>query len=197
MRHHDFFDRQLDQCRGRNIDRERYIDAELGKNDAGLERAGQGQFRQSDDARFARARHERRGQQDAVLRMARAGIGFRAGELFFAQIDLRLIPELDPFVVERLLEFDAGGGRRHSELVLQDNLDDRFGFVGLLEHRQHIELVLDADVLDMIEHRGAAVARQLHGAAKAARAEGGYRFDGVGGVQRDIVEDEIGYALFG
>jgi len=128
--------------------------------------------------------------------MARAGIGFRAGELFFAQIDLRLIPELDPFVVERLLEFDVGGGRRHSELELQDDLDDRFGFVGLLEHRQHIELVLDADVLDMIEHRGTAVARQLHGAAKAARAEGGHRVDGVGGVERDIVEDKIGDACF-
>jgi hypothetical protein len=42
MRHHDFFDRQFNQSRGCNIDRERYIDADLGKNNAGLERAGQG-----------------------------------------------------------------------------------------------------------------------------------------------------------
>ena len=41
--------------------------------------------------------------------MARAGIGFRAGELLFAQVDLRLIPELDPIIGERLLELDLGG----------------------------------------------------------------------------------------
>ena len=35
-----------------------------------------------------------------------------------------------------------------------------------------------------------------NGAAKAALAERDHRFDGVGGFERDVVEDEIGDALF-
>ena len=149
------------------------------------------------NARFRRAGHERAGQHDAMLRMAGAGIGFRAGELFLAQIDLRLIPELDPFVVERLVEVEAGGDRRrHAELELLEDLDDRVGLEWLLEHRQHVELVLDADVLDVIEHRGAAIAHQLHGAAKAVLAERDHRLDRVGGFERDVVEHEGGHAAF-
>jgi len=124
--------------------------------------------------------------------MARAGIGFGAGELFFAQGDFRLIPELDPVIGKRLLDIDLGGGGRQAELEILDDLDDRLGFIRLLEHRQHMELVLDADAFDVFKHRGAAAACELHGAGKAALAESAQRFNDVGGVQRDIVDDEIG-----
>ena len=35
-----------------------------------------------------------------MLRMADPCVGFRAGELFLAQRDFRLIPEFDPFVLD-------------------------------------------------------------------------------------------------
>ena len=70
----------------------------LEKFEAGLERAGERQFRQRDQFGFGRARHEGAGRQDAVLRMAAAGEGLDAGKLLFAQVDLGLIPEFDPAV---------------------------------------------------------------------------------------------------
>ena len=86
----------------------------------------------------------------------------------------------------------AGG--RPSLSSLQD-LHDRVGLERLFQHRQHVELMLQADRLDVLEHGGAAVAHQLHGAAKAALAERHHRFDGVGRFERDVVEDQIGEAL--
>ena len=43
--------------------------------------------------------------------------------------------------------------------------DDRGGLERLLEHRQHVQLVLHADALDVFEHGGAARAHELHRAA--------------------------------
>ena len=42
-----------------------------------------------------------------MLRVARARKGFGAGKLFLAQVDFRLIPELDPVIGERFFEPDA------------------------------------------------------------------------------------------
>ena len=64
----------------------------------------------------------------------------------------------------------------------------------LLQHRQHLEPVLLADALDVLEHRRAAVAHQLHEAEDNRLAERDHRFDGVGGFERDIEEDELGVA---
>ena len=68
-------------------------------------------LRQLDERRLPRARHEGARQHDAVLRMARARIGLGAGELFFAQVDLGLIPEFDPVVGERFVELEPRGDR--------------------------------------------------------------------------------------
>jgi hypothetical protein len=118
----------------------------------------------------------------------RARIGFHAGELLAAQVDLRLVPELDPVVGQRLVEAKPGGAaRRRSEPELMDDLDDGVGLERLLEHRQHAEQVLSADALDVFEHGAAAVAYQLHRAAKAGIAERDHRF-GVDGFDRNVVE---------
>ena len=54
--------------------------------------------------------------------------------------------------------------------------------------------MLDADILDVLEHRRAALAHQLHIAAKTAFAERDHCFDGVGGFERNVEEDEVGNA---
>jgi hypothetical protein len=114
--------------------------------------------------------------------MVGARVGFGAGESLFSQLDFRLIPELDPFIVERLVEVNAQGHRRRqSELELLQDLDDRLGLERLLEHRQHVELVLKADALDVIEYRGAAVAHELDRPAIFVFRKEDDRLDGVGG----------------
>jgi len=100
-------------------------------------------------------------------------------------------------VVERIFEIEAGGaGRRHAELELLDDLDDGVGLERLLEHRQHVELMLDADVLDVIEHGGAAIAHQLYAAVKSELAERNHRLDRIGRFERDTMEYEIGNTAF-
>ena len=117
---------------------------------------------------------------------------FDAGELLLAQVDLGLVPELDPAVLERLVEPDPRRLRRGmAELELLHDRDDRGGLERLLEHRQHLQLVLLADALDVLEHRRAAVAHQLHESEIAALAEPDDGFDRVGGFEADIEEDEV------
>ena len=136
------------------------------------------------------------GQHDAVLRMARAGIGFGAGELFLAQVDLRLIPELDPFVVERLVEVDARGDRRrHAELELVHDLDDGVGLERLLEHRQHVELVLTPMLLTCSSTAAPRLLINCTAPRKPRLPSASIDLDRVGGFERDIVEHEIGQAL--
>ncbi len=172
------------------------IDAELGEVESGLQRLRQGLLGQRDQARLAGAGHERARHQHAVLRMARAREGLGADELLFAQIDLRLVPELDPVVAQGLVEIDAAGDRRRvAELKVLQNFQDDAGLERLFQHRQHLQALLLADALDVREHGRAAAAHELHVAAIAARAERDDAFDGFGGFQRDVEEDEIGRAL--
>ena len=49
-----------------------------------------------------------------------------------------------------------------------------------------------ADAFDVLEHRRAAVAHQLHGAEETLLAERDHGFDGVGRIERDIVKDRSG-----
>ena len=65
---------------------------------------------------------------------------------FFAQVNLRLIPEFDPLLGERFVDVDAGGrGRRDAEFEALDDFDDRHGLERFLECRQHGEIVLQTD----------------------------------------------------
>ena len=119
----------------------------------------------------------------------------RADKLLFAQVDLRLVPELDPVVGQGVREVDpAGDGGRMTELEVSQQLDDDVGLERLSQDRQHLELVVHADAFDMREHRGAAVAHELHLAAIAAFAERDDAGNGFGGFERDVEEDQIGRA---
>ncbi len=181
-----------------NIDRERQMHAELGEIGAGLERAGQRKLRQLRHDRVHRAGQEGAGQHDAVLWMAGAGESFGAGEPLLAQVDFRLIPEFDPVVGERFLQIEARRDRRRqAELELVQDLDDGVGLERLLQHRQHGELVLQADCLDVIEHGCATIAHQLHRAGEAVLAELDDRFDRIGRFERDVEEHELRHTARG
>ena len=85
----------------------------------------------------------------------------------------------------------AAAGWRNAELLLGDDLLDRRGLERLLEHRQHAQLVLLADLLEVFQHRRAAVAHQLHRAGVAEPAQRLDRLDRVAGVQIDVEEDQV------
>ena len=109
---HDIGNRDLDQRVDRDVDGGPQIDAELGEVEGSLERLCQRLLGQGDEVRFRCARQECAGHEHAAVRVPGTGERFDADELLLAQIDLRLIPELDPAVAQRLIESDAAGSRR-------------------------------------------------------------------------------------
>ena len=127
-----------------------------------------------------------------MQRVTHAGENFGAGELLAAHVDLGLVPELDPVVRERFGQADARLGLRgEAELLLGDELLDRGGLERLLEHRQHAQVMLLADVLEVLQYRGAAVAHELHGAGVTQFAQCLDRLDRIIGVQADAEEDKV------
>ncbi len=128
--------------------------------------------------------------------MPRAGKGLDADELLFAQVDFRLIPELDPAVAQRIVEIDAAGDRRRlAEPKFLQDFQDHAGLERLLENGQHAQMMLLADALDMGEHGRAAVAHELHGAGITGARQREDALDGVGQFERDVEEDEFRLAL--
>ena len=67
----------------------------------------------------------------------------------------------------------------------------------LLQQRQHLQLVLLAHALDVLEHRRAAAAHELHEAEIAALGERQDGFDRLAGFEADVEKDQIGAALGG
>src|SRR6185295_5872258 len=112
-------------------------------------------------------------RQHTVLGVADAREGFSAGELLAPKIDLWLVPELDPVVLEGFGQSDLDPRRRRSvaELELGHDLLDGRGLERLLEHREHSDLHLLAGLLDRIEDGRAAAADQLHVAGEARLAQ--------------------------
>ncbi len=99
-----------------------------------------------------------------------------------AQIDLRLVPEFDPVLRQGLIEIDAAGDRRRmAELEVLEQFHDDVGLERLAQHRQHLQALLFADVLDMRQHRRAAAAHELHLPAIVAAAERDDAADRLGG----------------
>jgi hypothetical protein len=133
---------------------------------------------------------------DAELRMARAGEGLGPGETLLLEVDLRLIPELDPVAPERFAEPDTrrdGDGMTELE-PLHDPVDGR-SLERLLERRQHLELLLVADALHVAEHGRAPTAHQLHEAGIAALGEHQDGVDRFARLHADVDEHEVGIAL--
>ena len=164
---HDVGDGDLDQRVDRNVDREPQIDAELGEVER---RPSAPATRPAPTARPGSTRvapgMNALGIEHAVLRMARAGEGFGADQLFLAQVDLRLVPEFDPAVAQaprrdRCAPAMVGGW---PSLRVCRYLHDVAGLERLFQDRQHLQPVLLADALDVLEHGRAAAAHQLHGA---------------------------------
>ena len=83
------------------------------------------------------------GSRTPCSRMADAREGLGAGELLAAQIDLGLVPELDPVVLERFGKRDLDSARRRAmaELELGHDLLNGRGLERLLEHRQHCSFI--------------------------------------------------------
>ncbi len=74
-----------------------------------------------------------------MLRMARAGKRFGADQLFFSEVDLRLIPVFDPAVAQSLVEIDPRSKRlRMPELKVLQDFQEHTGIERLLERRQHL-----------------------------------------------------------
>ena len=103
MRPHEVGDRQLHQRADRDVDGEAQIDPELARTRSpalsALAIASSDSF--SSSASVAPGMNAP-GSRMPLLRMAAARERLDAGELLLAQVDLRLIPELDPAVLERL-----------------------------------------------------------------------------------------------
>ena len=73
--------------------------------------------------------------------------------------------------------------------------EDGGGLEWLLEHRQRLQLLLEADAFDVFEHRRAAAAHELHVAEKAAFAERMQGMDRFRGFKPDVEKDEVRPAL--
>ena len=155
---HDIGDRDLDQRVDRDVDGGPQIDAELGEVEGSLERLCQRLLGQGDDVRFRCARQECAGHEHAAVRVAGTGERFDADELLLAQINLRLIPELDPAVAQRLIESDAASSRRRmAESQVLQYFQDGAGLERLFQHRQHFQ---------------AGAARRCSSHARARRSRG-------------------------
>ena len=117
-----------------------------------------------------RVRHEAAGRKHAVRRMADAGEGFGARELLLSKRDLRLIPEFDPVVAQRLAEIDGdalcGCDRRIADLLRQqDRVDRRVTPDAPIGFGRHVEGVPGA----ALEPRPAAGERHEQELAPSAR----------------------------
>ena len=193
---HDVDYRHFAQRIDRHVDGHAQIDADLGEIDAGFERIAEREFGQGNQVGVGRGRDERLRRQYAILGMVHAGEGLDTDELFFAQIDLRLIPEFDPFFGERVAEVDtAGEGGVLTELVILKHFYNETRLKGLVEHRQHVQAIPFAGGFGLGEHACAAAAGELDQAAIVRATERGEAFGGITGLESDINKDEFGHSL--
>src|SRR5262249_26327239 len=95
-----------------------------------------------------------------------------ARKLLLTQVDLGLAPEFDPALAQGFVESHSRCNRgRMAELQLPHDRNDGRSLERLVEHRQHLQLVLFADVLDVFEHRQTPAAHELDETEIAAFAE--------------------------
>jgi hypothetical protein len=127
-----------------------------------------------------------------MLGMADACEGFDAGELFLAQIDFGLVPEFNPMSGQRFAEIDAA--RKLSaltEFLILKYFHDDTRLEWLVQHRQHMQVLLFADSLDLRKNTGVAVAGELNPAAIVRRAKRCEAFGSLAGFDSNVQKDEI------
>ena len=158
----------------------------------GLERARQRQFGERQQAGFVGAGHEAVGREDAVLRMAHARERFRAGELLLSQVDLRLIPEFDPAVLEGFVEAETRGDRRGMAKLLVWRIfwmvEVSNGFLSTGSMRSLCCSPISLMFSSTAEPRLLISCTAPREAGLAERLE---RLDRLLGLQADVEEDEI------
>ena len=71
-------------------------------------------------------------------------------------------------------------------------MQHRAGLERLLEHRKHLQALLLADALDVLEHGRASAAHELHIPAVGFLAERSDALDRVRGFKCDVEKDEVG-----
>ena len=136
-----------------------------------------------------------------MIRVAAPDQAFGSYERAAAQIDLRLIPKLEPAPVERFLEADFYRGRqrerrlpRRLELSPGHRAANGFASKRLLEPVAHLQAMPGADPAYVVEQPGAAAAHQLDDAAVALFSQQAQHLDGVGAFEGQVEEDHVGMA---
>ena len=118
-----------------------------------------------------------------------------------AQVDLRLIPQLEPGVGDGLVEPGLDRGCKGDgdlgaipEGHAGDRLPYRIGAKRLLQGQAHVEPAQGADAMHIVEQGRLGAAHQLHDPAIAHLAERTDDVDGVGAAEVDVEEDDLGLA---
>ena len=122
-------DRHPQQHADRHVDGEVQIEARVVEHRPVAQRREQRMLRELGDAVFVDVGQETAGQQYPKLRMVNARQRLRAGKAFAPEIDLRLVPDLEPIVAQRVGDRDARplidghGGNKGAALVLSHLFD--------------------------------------------------------------------------
>ena len=116
-----------------------------------------------------------------------------------AQVDLRLIPQLEPGVGDGLLEPGLDRGCKGDgdlgaipEGHAGERLPYRVGAKRLLQGQAHVEPAQGTDAMHIVEQGRLGAAHQLHDPAIAHLAERADDVDGVGAAEVDVEEDDLG-----
>jgi hypothetical protein len=127
-----------------------------------------------------------------MLGMLHPGEQLDAGQLLAAQIDLRLVPEVDPVLAQRDAEIDPLRMRdRGIELVLLDHPADDAALDRLGHRRQDLQRIALGEVLDGIEPDIAAAAHKLQRATVGAVDQRPHRLHRMARNDRDVEEHQI------
>jgi hypothetical protein len=103
---HQLRDRQLEQHARRHVDGEVQVEAGLLEHRPVGERGDERMLGEAGDAAVGDAGQEGPRKQHSVFRVPDARQRLGAGQAFALEVDLGLVPHLEPAVAERLVDID-------------------------------------------------------------------------------------------
>ena len=115
VRAHDLADRQLDQAVDRDVDGDPQVDAEPRQFSPDLSALTSACSASVSTLASSAPGMKLPGSSTPCCGMADAREGLGAGKLLSPQVDLRLVPELDPVVLERFGKRDLDAARRRAD----------------------------------------------------------------------------------